>query len=254
MRRFLLSFILILALAIPASAHPGGTDSDGGHTDHSTGEYHYHHGYGPHQHEDLDGDGVPDCPYNFEDRTGENSGDSSGSGVTRYPVPTSPPAPTETLQTPPKERHFSTLDAIGFALATLYIGWVAVAFVRVGLAALWEAVTRWFSRNRTVIRAFLIVVVVPGSLAVLCWLSLTKLRDFDFRSWLEAFFTALSPLWLALGFVALKELLPRLFGKWWSTGKRWFSNLPGWYRVTVFILGVVIASGLLTLAAIWLTP
>lgn len=43
---------------IPTSAHSGGTDSNGGHTDHSTGEYHYHHGYSAHQHVD----GV--CPYN----------------------------------------------------------------------------------------------------------------------------------------------------------------------------------------------
>lgn len=243
MRRFLLSFILILALAVPILAHPGGTDSSGGHEDRSTGEYHYHHGHGPHQHEDLDGDGILDCPYDFEDLTGENSGDSSGSGITRSPVATQP-----------KERRFSILAAVGFALAIMYIGWITVGLAWMGLSALWEAVTRWFSRNRTVIRAFLIAVVVPGSLAVLCWLSLTNLRDFDFRNWPEGFFTALSPLWLALGFVTLKELLPRLFGKWWSAGKRWFSNLPGWYRITVFILGVVIASGLLTLAAILLTP
>ena len=63
MRRLLLSIILICLLTIPASAHPGGTDSSGGHYDHSTGEYHYHHGYGPHEHEDLDGDGDLDCPY-----------------------------------------------------------------------------------------------------------------------------------------------------------------------------------------------
>ena len=38
-------------------AHSGGTDSNGGHYDRSTGEYHYHHGYPAHQHIN----GV--CPY-----------------------------------------------------------------------------------------------------------------------------------------------------------------------------------------------
>lgn len=49
-----------------ASAHPGRTDANGGHYNHSTGEYHYHHGYPAHQHID----GV--CPYDYDDRTGWN--------------------------------------------------------------------------------------------------------------------------------------------------------------------------------------
>lgn len=59
----------ILALPLVAKAHPGKTDSAGGHTNHDTGEYHYHHGYSAHQHYDMDGDGVIDCPYNFKDTT-----------------------------------------------------------------------------------------------------------------------------------------------------------------------------------------
>jgi hypothetical protein len=45
--------VLILSLSccsVVSFAHSGGTDSQGGHTDHSTGEYHYHHGYSAHQH------------------------------------------------------------------------------------------------------------------------------------------------------------------------------------------------------------
>ena len=57
MRRLLL-IVLVLLLSVPAAlAHPGRTDSNGGHWNHSTGEYHYHHGYPEHQHPD----GV--CPY-----------------------------------------------------------------------------------------------------------------------------------------------------------------------------------------------
>lgn len=136
MRRFLLSFILILALAVPILAHPGGTDSSGGHTDHSTGEYHYHHGYGPHQHEDLDGDGVPDCPYDFEDRTGENSGDSSGSGITCYPAPTSPPSSTK-----PKPSYEREPDYLGMVVAVLFGGFELYGFV-------WLPIKDWLDRRR----------------------------------------------------------------------------------------------------------
>lgn len=72
MKRILL-FILLLMIPAAALAHPGGTDSNGGHYDRSTGKYHYHHGYSAHQHTD----GV--CPYDYDDRTGQNSGSSSAS-------------------------------------------------------------------------------------------------------------------------------------------------------------------------------
>ena len=79
MRKKVAIFLLLLILlCIPAAAHSGGTDENGGHIDHSTGEYHYHHGYPAHQH---DG-GV--CPYNFVDKSGSTSGSgskNSGSAV-----------------------------------------------------------------------------------------------------------------------------------------------------------------------------
>lgn len=74
------TILVAIMLSVPASAHPGRTDANGGHTDHSTGEYHYHHGYPAHDHYDMDGDGDLDCPYNFDDKTGENSG-GTGSGA-----------------------------------------------------------------------------------------------------------------------------------------------------------------------------
>lgn len=52
---------LIIICSFGMLFHPGRTDEDGGHTDHSTGEYHYHHGYPAHQHPD----GV--CPYENEE-------------------------------------------------------------------------------------------------------------------------------------------------------------------------------------------
>lgn len=82
-KTLLLILILILAaLLVPfASAHPGKTDGNGGHTDQSTGEYHYHHGYPAHDHYDMDGDGYVDCPYQFKDKTNtSSSANSNGSG------------------------------------------------------------------------------------------------------------------------------------------------------------------------------
>ena len=67
--RILSAFIISTTLIGSVSAHPGRTDSSGGHTNHSTGEYHYHHGYSAHDHYDMDGDGVIDCPYDFDDQT-----------------------------------------------------------------------------------------------------------------------------------------------------------------------------------------
>lgn len=73
---FLVSVLCISLLLFPASAHSGRTDSNGGHTNHSTGEYHYHHGYAAHQHPN----GI--CPYastaSSNSSSSSNSSDSTG--------------------------------------------------------------------------------------------------------------------------------------------------------------------------------
>ncbi len=76
--------LLLFALAAPVLAHGGRTDDDGGHYDSETGEYHYHHGYPAHDHYDMDGDGFADCPYDFVDRTGWNSGSTDNDYVSSY--------------------------------------------------------------------------------------------------------------------------------------------------------------------------
>lgn len=70
-----IALLLCVVLTIVAFAHSGRTDSNGGHYDRSSGEYHYHHGYSAHDHYDMDGDGDKDCPYKFKDKT--NSKDKS---------------------------------------------------------------------------------------------------------------------------------------------------------------------------------
>lgn len=76
---FLLFFLFMSFIITPVSAHEGRTDSNGGHIDSGSGEYHYHHGYPAHAHFDMNGDGVIDCPYDFDDQTNYSS-DSSSSG------------------------------------------------------------------------------------------------------------------------------------------------------------------------------
>lgn len=70
------SFAIAVGFALTVFAHSGRTDGSGGHYDRSTGEYHYHHGYPAHDHIG----GV--CPYDYDDKTGESSGISSGSKPT----------------------------------------------------------------------------------------------------------------------------------------------------------------------------
>ena len=93
-KKFSLCIIMALLLLTVVSAHPGRTDSHGGHYDSETGEYHYHHGYAAHQHTDLNDDGIQDCPYDFDDKTGESSGSSSSSSQVSQEERTDPAAET----------------------------------------------------------------------------------------------------------------------------------------------------------------
>ena len=93
---FVLSALMLGNIVLSVSAHPGRTDSNGGHYNRSTGEYHYHHGYSAHDHYDMDGDGDIDCPYDFRDRTTSNNSGSKpsyGSNFTTTPATTLPIEP-----------------------------------------------------------------------------------------------------------------------------------------------------------------
>lgn len=105
MRRFLILLFVCLFLPVCALAHPGHTDYQGGHFDRDSGEYHFHHGYPAHSH---DGD---KCPYDFEDRTGENSGASSGgsSSGARLPAPSASRPPSPTLRPAEKAKSIAQI-------------------------------------------------------------------------------------------------------------------------------------------------
>lgn len=80
--------MVLISLSPSVSAHPGRTDSNGGHYNSFTGEYHYHHGYPEHQHPNGQ------CPYFYDDRTGTSSGSSRYSSSTGTSNSTSSPFST----------------------------------------------------------------------------------------------------------------------------------------------------------------
>lgn len=114
--------ILLVSVVLGVNAHPGRTDGAGGHTNHSTGEYHYHHGYSAHDHYDMDGDGDVDCPYDFKDKTSHNSNSSSSNK-------------DKTNQSNQSNKSsksaFDSETVITIGIAVLLIGfWIAPAFFK----------------------------------------------------------------------------------------------------------------------------
>lgn len=119
MKRVAALFLSFLFLICSASAHPGRTDSSGGHHVSATGEYHYHHGYSAHQHID----GV--CPYDFDDKTGQNSGSSSGTSTTGKKGST---ASTEANKDPEDKSKSSVWDYILIGFLIVVFGLPVLVF------------------------------------------------------------------------------------------------------------------------------
>lgn len=142
-------YIILLAAAIlwaasllvPVSAHPGRTDSNGGHTDHATGEYHYHHGYPAHDHYDMDGDGHPDCPYNFEDKT--NHGSSSSSNENPPEGTTPPTTPTSGSAASPDSTQHNQQGKRDFFDIVFSLGYLCFALFFAGLLGI-----AWFLEKK----------------------------------------------------------------------------------------------------------
>lgn len=130
-----MALVLAVTLCIgSASAHPGRTDANGGHYNHSTGEYHYHHGYPAHQHID----GV--CPYDYDDRTGWNSG-SSGQGKGLYYLDGTPVERKNETKPKPEPKKSQIGGLIAFWAA------VFIFFVWPMLSAIAEGIS-WYREKR----------------------------------------------------------------------------------------------------------
>lgn len=108
---------LVLLFSITAFAHPGKTDSKGGHYDYSTGIYHYHHGYPAHQHTNGQ------CPYDFDDRTGWNSGTSSDNNKS-----STSSSSVQVQNTPEEKDHSITFsDVIAFIIVSPFVFWLILS-------------------------------------------------------------------------------------------------------------------------------
>lgn len=145
---FLLAFLLLLSPTV--LAHSGGTDANGGHYDRSTGEYHYHHGYPAHQHYDMNGDGVVDCPYNFDDQTGRRSGGSSTkshAAPTKKPKQTPRPKPTPTPSPEPKHIDFQTVTVLLLCVGAIPIGFSVLALICAPIYLCVDRITRGKKRK-----------------------------------------------------------------------------------------------------------
>ena len=121
---------VFFCLPVTASAHSGRTDSNGGHTNSQTGEYHYHHGYPAHQHYDMNGDGKPDCPYEFDDKTDHTSSNSSknshsdsfNKAVQDALAKQQSSSPATTTQKKSNDRDF--FDIVGDVLGFAFLGFL----------------------------------------------------------------------------------------------------------------------------------
>ena len=103
----LLIVVFASALLITAYAHPGRTDSAGGHYNRSTGKYHYHHGYSAHQHTNGE------CPYD-SNYNKKNNSDTNNS--TTFDNNT----PNKTISNDATDEHYllkTTILIVGIALA-----------------------------------------------------------------------------------------------------------------------------------------
>ena len=137
----LLVLILALLLSLPVLAHSGGTDSNGGHN--GPGGYHYHHGYPAHQHEGGE------CPYDFDDRTGESSGTSSSSSEEDKDKPDEKEHPLSVLL---KVLFFPVFIALVFFSPLLFfvIGVFLQEFVVAAidfLGTTWESIKKFLKKH-----------------------------------------------------------------------------------------------------------
>lgn len=143
--KVLIAIALCLSLSVVVYAHSGRTDSQGGHMNHSTGEYHYHHGFSAHQHYDKDGDGILDCPYDFNDKTGSSS--SSGKPSSKTPSKSTVKAESSTPKPANSKKNSNLYEIWEFLMILVYIfGFLAVPVVVSWFLLLVMRLLKWLFR------------------------------------------------------------------------------------------------------------
>lgn len=142
MKRFL--FVLLAAFIatlfiITSFAHGGRTDSQGGHFDRDTGDYHYHHGYPAHDHYDMDGDGDKDCPYGDYDNTKNNQGGVAK--IEKDKTEHNKEAAATTKKEAPDKDASNTFDIgefLGIILSSAFISFMITPFIVVLITSIFK--------------------------------------------------------------------------------------------------------------------
>lgn len=125
---------LMVSFCSVSFAHSGRTDANGGHYDHSTGEYHYHHGYPAHQHPN----GI--CPYDESPQettravpksTHKNYSNSTHNGYSSTDKSSNVQQSNTTSKNKVENHKFSIVEFLGYVIGI----WLILA----GLAPVFEA-------------------------------------------------------------------------------------------------------------------
>ncbi len=173
MKRKLLFVLLLLltSFCVTSYAHPGKVDSNGGHYNNTTDEYHYHHGYPAHSH-------VGGCPYDYDDNTGQNSGSNSNNSYNNknnhlYNSVTE--STTDKQQAENDSVLITILKIIGLAFCFVVLG--VSHFVCIGLYALYYFMTNTKKNEEDQkkdsklfnILSLFIVPIIIATIVVLCF-------------------------------------------------------------------------------------
>ena len=178
---FFAVLLFIILSAVTVYAHPGRTDSSGGHN--SSDGYHWHHGYPAHNHSDLDGDGVKEyCPYDHDDATDhKNTGSYSTKSSSDSTADDVDKAEDETFHLQPLSiaalslavfsffipalfKDFTVKDCLGVLFFTIYCVFLAVT-IPLGLAL---ALLTILQLSPSVIYSVIILLVVIVCIILLC--------------------------------------------------------------------------------------
>lgn len=134
---FLLTIILALAI-VPAYAHSGMTDGNGGHYNSSTGEYHYHHGYPAHSHTNGE------CPYEYDDKTGQSGWFTENYVQNTYSA--------DVVEDPEEVKLYTTAGDIiwniFFIVLFVFLAIFYLPFIIEGIRSEWEIISSKFRRGK----------------------------------------------------------------------------------------------------------
>ena len=126
MKKVIMIFFAVIILTLAVTAHPGRTDSKGGHYDRQNGGYHYHHGHPAHQHTNGE------CPYDFDTQTQESKENPSEEKSLQE---SNKDQDANTAQNKNKNTKIEEIVAIVFAVLFLF-------FIYIGLPLIIEHKTK----------------------------------------------------------------------------------------------------------------